>query len=76
MGTAGHAPMNHGELRQALWEEWDNIPMWQINGLIHSMHRHIRAAITANGGHTRYCLILLGLDADAMCLKSSQFVRS
>ena len=48
------APTTQAELRRALQEEWDNIPIRQINGLINSMHRRIRAAIGLNGGHTRY----------------------
>ena len=41
-------------LRRALAEEWDNIPVGTVNRLINSMHRRIRAAIAARGGHTRY----------------------
>jgi hypothetical protein len=48
------APTTIGELRQALREEWNNISIREINGLINSMHRRIRAAMAANGGHTRY----------------------
>lgn len=48
------APTTHDELRQALREEWNNISIREINGLINSMHRRIRAAMAANGGHTRY----------------------
>ena len=41
-------------LRQALADEWDNIPLATVNRLINSMHRRIRAAIATRGGHTRY----------------------
>ena len=41
-------------LRQALADEWDNIPLATVNRLINSMHRRIQAAIAACGGHTRY----------------------
>ena len=39
-------------LRRALAEEWD--PQATVNRLINSLHRRIRAAIAARGGHTRY----------------------
>jgi hypothetical protein len=42
------------QLRAALLEEWDNIPMRRINVLMNSMHRRIRAVTDARGGHTRY----------------------
>lgn len=41
-------------LRQALEQEWNNIPIATVNRLINSMHRRVRAAIAARGGHTRY----------------------
>ena len=47
-------PTSHDELRQALTEEWENITIRQVNGLINSMHRRVRAAMAANRGHTRY----------------------
>ena len=40
-------------LRQALAEEWANIPLATVNRLINSMQHKIRAAIAARGGHTR-----------------------
>ena len=43
-----------GQLRTALLEEWENIPMRKINALVNSMQRRIRAVINARGGHTRY----------------------
>jgi hypothetical protein len=42
------------QLRAALLEEWDNIPMRRINALMNSMHRRIRAVTDVQGGHTRY----------------------
>ncbi len=42
------------QLRAALLEEWDNIPMRRINALMNSMHRRIRAVTDERGGHTRY----------------------
>ena len=47
-------PGNVNELRDALLEEWNNIPQAQINNLIHSMHRCCQAVSNARGGHTRY----------------------
>lgn len=41
-------------LRHALVEEWNAIPQVQVNRLINSMTRRIRAGLDANGGHTRY----------------------
>ena len=49
-----NAPTDLVQLRHALLEEWDNIPMAIVNRLMNSMHRRIRAAINARGGHTRY----------------------
>ena len=49
-----NAPTNHVQLTHALHEEWNNIPMAMINTLVNSMHRRIRAATAAHGGHTRY----------------------
>ena len=47
-------PGNVNELRDALLEEWNNIPQAQMNNLIHSMHRRCQAVSKARGGHTRY----------------------
>ena len=52
----GHrnAPATLDQLRAALLEEWENIPMRRINALMNSMHRRIRAVTDARGGHTRF----------------------
>ena len=47
-------PGNVNELRDALQEEWINIPQAQINNLIHSMRRRCQAVSNARGGHTRF----------------------
>ena len=52
--TRPNPPETLPALHQALLEEWQNIPMAQINRLVNFMHRRIRAATNANGGHTRY----------------------
>jgi hypothetical protein len=45
----GHrnAPATLDQLRAALLEEWENIPMRRINALMNSMHRRIRAVTDA-----------------------------
>ena len=45
-----NAPATLDQLRAALLEEWDNIPMRRINVLMNSMHRRIRAVTDARGG--------------------------
>ena len=47
-------PASIPELRQALQDEWQAIPIQTINNLVGSMTRRIRGAIAVNGGHTRY----------------------
>lgn len=48
-------PLNNvAELRNALLEEWDNIPQELIRRCTLSMRRRCGACIAAYGGHTRY----------------------
>ena len=47
-------PASAQELRQALLEEWDQIPQYKIRRLISSMRRRCQAVIEARGHHTRY----------------------
>ena len=47
-----HPPGNVNELRDALLEEWNNIPQAQINNLTHSMRRHCQAISNAGDRHT------------------------
>ena len=49
-----NTPNTLGQLRTALLEEWENIPMRKINALVNSKQKRIRAVINARGGHTRY----------------------
>ena len=49
-----NTPNTLGQLRTALLEEWENIPMRKINALVNSMQRIFRTVINARGGHTRY----------------------
>jgi hypothetical protein len=44
-----NAPPTLDQLRAALLEEWDNIPMRRINALMNSMHRRIRTVTDARG---------------------------
>ena len=41
-------------LRQALIQEWNNIPHAEINTLVNSMRRRCTAVVNSRGGHTRY----------------------
>ena len=45
-----NAPATLDQLRAALLEEWDNIPMRKKNALMNSMHRRIRAVTDVRGG--------------------------
>ena len=47
-------PASVQELRQALLEEWDQIPQYKIRRLISSMRRRCQAVIEVQGHHTRY----------------------
>ena len=47
-------PASVQELRQALLEQWDQIPQYKIRRLISSMRRPCQAVIEARGHHTRY----------------------
>ena len=47
-------PATLAQLRNALIDEWNNIPMRTVNALVNSIQRRIRAATAARGGHTRY----------------------
>lgn len=47
-------PKNLHQLKQYIIEEWDNIPMEQIQTLVGSMRRRLKAVIKAKGQHTDY----------------------
>ena len=49
-----NTPNTLEQLRTALLEGWENIPMRKIKAVVNSMQRRIRAVINARGGHTRY----------------------
>ena len=43
-------PATLAQLRNALIDEWNNIPMQTVNALVNSIQRRIRAATAARGG--------------------------
>ena len=43
-------PATLAQLRNALTDEWNNIPMPTVNALVNSIQRRIRAATAARGG--------------------------
>ena len=47
-------PANVNELRQALIQEWNNIPQAEINTLVNSMRRRCTALVNSRAAHTRY----------------------
>jgi hypothetical protein len=47
-------PTTGATLRQALLEEWNNMPQRVIQSIILLMRRRCVACITARGGHTKY----------------------
>lgn len=49
-----HPPTSHWELRKAIIEAWDSLPLSKVNNYILSMHRRAQAVIDAKGGPTRY----------------------
>lgn len=49
-----HPPTNLRELREAVVQEWQNIPQRSVRLLVRSMRRRCQAVIDARGGHTRY----------------------
>ena len=69
-------PNNVAQLQLALIQEWNNIPQRNIDNLVGSMVRRVRAATAAHGGHTRYwyplfnnvgCLCLTLFIANVVC---------
>jgi transposase len=49
-----HPPLTVHDLRQAVVQEWQNIPQEFLRRCIRSMRRRCQAVINARGGHTRY----------------------
>lgn len=47
-------PITLRELKEALIEEWENIPQHRLRNLVESMPNRITAVLTARGGNTSY----------------------
>ena len=47
-------PANVNELRQALSQEWNNIPETEMNTFVNSIRRRCTAVVNSRGGHTRH----------------------
>ena len=47
-------PQNADQLEEFLRQEWEAIPLHEIQNLIRSMRRRCTTVVNANGGHTRY----------------------
>ena len=47
-------PQNLVQLRQALQDEWNNMPQAVISRVVMSMRRRLQAVINAQGGHNKY----------------------
>jgi hypothetical protein len=56
------------ELRDALVQEWNNIPQAFIQRLIGSMRRRCQAGVATRGGHTRYWTPQTSILHDNFCL--------
>ena len=52
-------PATLAQLRNALIDEWNNIPMRTVNALVNSIQRRIRAAMAARGG--AHPILIFGL---------------
>ena len=49
-----HAPTTVAELKNAVYQAWDQIMVGQINSYAESMEDRVQAVIAAKGGHTRF----------------------
>ena len=49
-----HPPTSLAELRKAVIEAWDEIPIKKVNNYILSIPRRAKAIIESHGGPTRY----------------------
>ena len=50
LGSAEIPPATLAQLRNALIDEWNNIPMRTVNALVNSIQRRIKAATAARAG--------------------------
>ena len=54
MDASANQPTNLAELRQAVVDAWQALPLQTIGTLIDSMPRRVQALFGARGGHTKY----------------------
>ena len=54
LNTRERRPTNLAELRVAVQEEWENVPIEVIRAFIDSIPRRIETVIANNGGPTKY----------------------
>jgi len=54
MDASANQPTNLGELRQAVIDAWQALPLQTLAILIDSMPRRGQALYDARGGHTKY----------------------
>ena len=54
MDSSANQPTNLAELRQAITDAWQALPLQTLATLIDSMHRRIQALYDARSGHTKY----------------------
>ena len=54
MDSSANQPTNLAELRQAVTDAWQALPLQTLANLIDSMHPKIQALYDARGGNTKY----------------------
>jgi transposase len=54
MDASANQPTNLAELRQAVIDVWQAMPLQTLENLIDSMPRRVQALYDARGGHTKY----------------------
>ena len=54
MDASANQPTNLAELRQAVVDAWQALPLQTIGTLIDSMPRRVQALYDTRGGHTKY----------------------
>ena len=54
MDASANQPTNQAELRQAVIDAWQALPLQTLATLIDSMRRRVQALYNTHGGHTEY----------------------
>ena len=54
MDASANQPTNLAELRQAVIDAWQALPLQTLANLIDSMHPRVQALCDASGGNTKY----------------------